>query len=557
MKSSIDGDGDSGTVGIVADTVSVTADDALHHPCHCRRGRGGLRLRQHRGRRDAIGISLARNTITSEVEAYIADADGLAVAVTDFGVTAAAAGGITVRATEAASIRAISIAASVAAGFGAVGVAVAGAGADANNVIRTSTRPMSTEHAEQRRPGRHRREATSADIDATVVSVPRPSRSGIYGGVGAAIGVAIARNYIGWTRPARSAHTYTTACSPATIIKDQTVKIAVRPAAGNVYRYIGDKPLTRPTEGTAAENRALAGRAQLLRPPKWQQVNLDPDAAEIKAYIARFQRHRHRRADGRRRFRPDHRRHRGRRRGGAVGRHRRRLARGAGAASENRIADARPGLCPGRQGRQGHRGRQRQRHGRRHLGIEAFTGGIAVAAAFGAGGMPPSIGVGIAFNEIDNDVEAFVKDVDAGRRCHRAVSAASRIEAHEDATDRRLRRRGGSSPVGVGGIAGALSGAGAFASNVIHGSAQAHADEQRADQRRRRHRSIASDTATIRAEVLALSAAIGLGGAAGAGLSIGVSIAAELDRLRGTGKHSPTQVAGLRSRTPASTRAAI
>jgi len=284
LKSYIDGDGDSGTVGIVADSIEVTADDrstirALAAAVSIAASGGTV------GVSAAIGISLARNTITSDVEAYIDGADGLAGSLVDFGITARDAGGITVRATETASIRALSAAAAIAAGFGGGGVAVAGAGADANNVILTGTRA----HVD----GSSLSSAGKVDIDAkndariqaAVISASVAIGVGIYAGVGASIGVAIARNYIGWTNDPDTAHTYTTASSPASISKDQTVKIASGAAAGNVYRYIGDTPLTRPSNGTAAENERWLVRQNYFDKSKWELVSLDPDVAEVKAYI--------------------------------------------------------------------------------------------------------------------------------------------------------------------------------------------------------------------------------------------------------------------------------
>ena len=74
-------------------------------------------------------MALASNEISNEVEAYIANAD------TSFSTTA---GGITVGANESARINAVAAAASASIAIGGTaGVALAGAGAEATNVIAT------------------------------------------------------------------------------------------------------------------------------------------------------------------------------------------------------------------------------------------------------------------------------------------------------------------------------------------------------------------------------------------------------------------------------------
>ncbi len=77
----------------------------------------------------SVGVTLARNTVTSDVAAY----------VTNVAVTATGALGITLAATNAASITVIAAAASVAVGGGLVGIGISGAGADAANIILTRT----------------------------------------------------------------------------------------------------------------------------------------------------------------------------------------------------------------------------------------------------------------------------------------------------------------------------------------------------------------------------------------------------------------------------------
>src|SRR6185312_3781511 len=90
-----------------------------------------------------------------------------------------------------------SAAASLAAGFGAGGVGVSGAGADANNIILTGTHAYVDGSAVKSSGRVDVRAENTASIDATIVSVSVGVGGGIVG-IGASIGVAIARNYIGW-----------------------------------------------------------------------------------------------------------------------------------------------------------------------------------------------------------------------------------------------------------------------------------------------------------------------------------------------------------------------
>ncbi len=79
----------------------------------------------------AVGISLAWNTVSDTVDASVLDAS-------------ISGGALSVSALKDADINAISTAASIAAGFGTVGVAVAGAGAFAENIITSDTQASVT-----------------------------------------------------------------------------------------------------------------------------------------------------------------------------------------------------------------------------------------------------------------------------------------------------------------------------------------------------------------------------------------------------------------------------
>ncbi len=296
VKSYIDGDGDG---GIVADSVTLTADDtstikALAGAASLAASVGGTV-----GVSFSIGVSLARNTITGDVEAYILNADGLAAdeddldTLTDFGIDATGSDGITIRATESAAINAISTAASLAAGFaGVAGVAISGAGADANNIILTGTNAYIQGSAVSSAGTVDLDAGNTASIRAVVVSASAAIAVGGIAGIGASLGVAVARNYIGWNPNYLYAADYATGSNPAWIETGNTVKITAGANAGNVYEYIGTQTLFRPTavgsgngQGNANENNNWLTRLNYGDNSQWRLVSLDPDAAQIQAYI--------------------------------------------------------------------------------------------------------------------------------------------------------------------------------------------------------------------------------------------------------------------------------
>ncbi|MCX7200707.1 MAG: hypothetical protein NTW37_22665, partial [Proteobacteria bacterium] len=197
VKSYIDGDRATGTTGIVADAVTLSASDTSSITSLAGAASLAAALGGTGGISVSVGAAIARNTITSAVEAYIKDADGLASSTTDAGVTASA-GAISVSATETATINAIAAAASLAAGIGGTtGIAVSGAGADAANVILTRTNAYAQGSTLSSTGNVALGATNTATIDAKVVSAAFSAAIGGTAGVGASIGVALARNFIG------------------------------------------------------------------------------------------------------------------------------------------------------------------------------------------------------------------------------------------------------------------------------------------------------------------------------------------------------------------------
>ena len=129
VKAYIDGDG---TGGVRAAAISLVALDSSSIDVFTGASSLAASFGGAAGISVAIGVGLAKNTISNDVQAFITNAD------TGITTTSASAGDIVISATERASIHSLAMAASVAAGFGgAAGIGVAGAGADATNVVLT------------------------------------------------------------------------------------------------------------------------------------------------------------------------------------------------------------------------------------------------------------------------------------------------------------------------------------------------------------------------------------------------------------------------------------
>ena len=102
------------------------------------------------------------------------------------------------------SITALSIAASVGAAIGGTaGIGLSGAGADATNVILTDTNAFIEDSGLEATLGNVDVDAAnSSSIDALIISASLALGVGGTAGVGASIGVSLARNYVGWNTDA-------------------------------------------------------------------------------------------------------------------------------------------------------------------------------------------------------------------------------------------------------------------------------------------------------------------------------------------------------------------
>ncbi|KPA19704.1 repeat-containing protein [Candidatus Magnetomorum sp. HK-1] len=91
-----------------------------------------------------------------------------------------------------------------------------------------------------------------------------------------AIGLSVARNIIGWDST-QNEITYTSNDDPETLIAGNTVKITNNPLMGDVYEYIGSN--LGEDDDINLETQNYGDRSA------WQQVNLKGSASEIHAYL--------------------------------------------------------------------------------------------------------------------------------------------------------------------------------------------------------------------------------------------------------------------------------
>jgi hypothetical protein len=145
----------------------------------------------------AVGVSvsvagcLAHNEIGNDIAAYITRADSLHT--TGVGPD----DGIVIEASEAATIKSLTTAASLSAGIGAVGVAVSGAGAVATNIILTTTHAYVADSVLVSANDVLIEASDTSTIQAIVATASGAVGGGAVG-VGVSIGAALARNFIGW-----------------------------------------------------------------------------------------------------------------------------------------------------------------------------------------------------------------------------------------------------------------------------------------------------------------------------------------------------------------------
>ncbi|MFV2065642.1 MAG: hypothetical protein ACC645_01580, partial [Pirellulales bacterium] len=369
----------------------------------------------------SIGVSLATNVISTDVAASIRRAE----------VTTAPSGNVTVNASETATIKAFSGAASAALGFsGVVSVGISGAGAEATNVILTDTNAF-IEDSQLVTVGDVDISAENrSTIDAQIISASFALSIGGTVGIGASIGASFARNLIGFkangVRDGAEVQAYIKNSSIADgaalgidAISDQTIVAEV--LAGSAAVAGGTVGVAVSGAGVTAENKM---------------------GADVRAYI-----------DG----------------------------DGTGIAVDRLSIMA----------------VDRSR-------ITAEAGAAAVAASFGVAGASVAIGFASAENEINNNVNAYINSADNLQTTVGGIivgaDETSRITALTETATVSL-----SVSIGLSASAGVTQ-----ARNILGSTVSAYVRQSDDVRSEGAVQITANDTATIRSEVLSVSAAGGL-----------------------------------------------
>ena len=278
VKSAIDGDG---STVVTADRVTVEASDesritadAAAASIAASFGFVGVAI--------SIGVSLAFNSIDSDVVAFI---DGADVTTGQLDVPATLTDpylpSLRITAETDDAIHAISAAASVAAGFGALGVGIAGAGAWAENTILGSTQAHATSSDLDSAGSVVITADNTSDIDATILAVAVGVGAGA-GGIGAAIGLALARNMIGNASDLDTEFDHRSTNNLLTLAKGDTVRIERGVRAGDVYEYLGADVVITP-DHLGTDNVAVAtGERVLLADGRiYERVGADLAATDL------------------------------------------------------------------------------------------------------------------------------------------------------------------------------------------------------------------------------------------------------------------------------------
>ena len=222
VQSAIDGDG---VLGISAASITLDASDASTVTAFA----GAVALAAAFGGLAAslsIGVSLARNEIANVVEASISSASDVVARV----------GAITLDAREVATVNAVTAAAALAVAGGAfAGIALSGAGADATNAIYTKTRAFLLNSTVRAATDVFVHANGSATINALVLAFSAAVGLGFVG-IGASIGVSLARNLIGWNPAAYDATSEEVLDG---LEADTLVLVATGSLRGNIYKYVG------------------------------------------------------------------------------------------------------------------------------------------------------------------------------------------------------------------------------------------------------------------------------------------------------------------------------
>ena len=227
----------------------------------------------------AVGLSLAHNTVDDNVYAGFGNVARVS--------TGGGALSVTASDTMRIDVSSLAVAVSVALAGGGSGVAIAGGGSESTNVILgsaiadisggalgTAASPV----------GAVTVSATStAAITATVIGVAGSVAFGTSNGVAVALGVAVARNFVGWGSSAAAFDTTSDKTLSGGLATGTRVKLAGERSssrvsgarAGEIYQYVG-----APVSGSVDLTKQDFSDGTL-----WKQLGLDRDADQVRASL--------------------------------------------------------------------------------------------------------------------------------------------------------------------------------------------------------------------------------------------------------------------------------
>ena len=348
----------------------------------------------------SIGVTIAENTITNELASYLANVE----------VVRTSGGKIAIASTDQSTIKVVGVAAAVSLAFGDKGIAISGGGVGALNIILTTNNAYikdSNVGASDARVGIVDLDASSTStIDALVLGLSA-SVGGGSTGVGVAIGISVARNFIGWdpygTRVTPD-HVWTD--KPTRLTKGDHVSVTSGPLAGQVFEYLGE---TRVSESDKTIDLSIE---TYYDSTVWKQSSLKASAAEVQARIldSSIEASGALTVDALSKQSIDA-------KviavsvaisGGAntgVG------VSGAGVYAENRMSSLVTASIQG-DGSSGITAASVSLNAEEQAAIGSFAAAPSLAASFSSKSVAVAIGISLAFNEIDNAVSAFIANAD-------------------------------------------------------------------------------------------------------------------------------------------------
>lgn len=218
----------------------------------------------------SIGVSYGDNLVDNRVTAALIN---LASGALDLG-------SIAVQAEDSSTIEVEATALGLAAGvaFGSAGVAVGGGGAIAQNRILGATAAVVSDSDIDGVGNLDLTATGAARISATIRAVAATVAYGDTAGVGVALGVAYARNEIGYDLAAGTGYDLQSSELPTTLTTGQRVRIAEGPLKGEVYRYLGPSVSQPGGIALTLQDYADAGT--------WERLDLVGNARRVAAYVA-------------------------------------------------------------------------------------------------------------------------------------------------------------------------------------------------------------------------------------------------------------------------------